>query len=54
MGSMIALAIFMSNSSVSDVEDFIPTSKVSQYMNQVHMKSSGDEGRVDIKNKKQN
>ncbi len=52
MGSMIALAIFMSNSPSFDLEDSVSTSKVPQYVNQVKMKSEVNEGKVDVRNKK--
>jgi 1,4-dihydroxy-2-naphthoate octaprenyltransferase len=52
MGSMMALAIFMGNYQSFDMEDFVPASRVNQYLNQVHMKSNSNEGKSDIKNKK--
>jgi hypothetical protein len=53
MGSMFALALLMGNSSMLDVEDFVPDSKVGQYVSQVKMKSytSGGDEKIDIKSK---
>ena len=54
MGSMIALALLVGNYSSADAEDFVPPSKVSQYMNQVQMKSEKKEDKMIVKNKKNN
>ncbi len=43
MGSMLAFALLMGHSSAVDAEDFIPTSKLSHYTNQVKMRSEGNE-----------
>lgn len=48
MGSLFALSLLVGNYSNFDTEDFIPTSKVGLYVNQVKMKSSGDEWDVNV------
>lgn len=52
MGSLFALALFVGNSPNFDTEDRVSTSKISQYVSQVKMKSSGDEWDVNMGNRK--
>ncbi len=43
MGSLFAAALFVGGYPGVQVEDFVPNSKVNQYLKQVHMKS-GESG----------
>lgn len=52
MGSIFAMALLVGGYPGVDVEDFVPNSKVNQYLNQVHMKSGVNSGEEKIEDKK--
>jgi hypothetical protein len=52
MGSLVAVAILVGGYPGVDVKDFVPKSKVGQYLSQVHMKSVVNEGDSRVESKK--
>ena len=52
MGSIFAMALIVGGYPALDVEDFVPNSKVNQYLNQVHMKSVVNSGEEKTDDKK--